>query len=281
MNVTNFANLFHQNNVFQQNRPLGQMLNRTPVNDTLNRLSENLLTAQAQTKDLKARFDTLELSAEAVAFKETSALEDVPEGLLRFYLHMCRFGASLSQGQEDALTEYREQLSAFDQTIEAYQDMLGGKTALPEHMRREDAALLLEATKAAREQFLQEGAKELNRLSKERPLPKELLGSGYAMITGRTEDDFARWQIDPSAKNIYEEIDRALASAHEVTSVFQDGAAGILAELKRRGVWTGEEPSLDAQEPADSGAAARASLFQDVYDSIWSMLRKSAAELRE
>ena len=281
MNVTNFANLFHQNNVFQQNRPLGQMLNRPPVNDTLNRLSENLLTAQAQTKDLKARFDTLELSAEAVAFKETSALEDVPEGLLRFYLHMCRFGASLSQGQEDALTEYRDQLSAFDQTIEAYQDMLGGKTALPEHMRREDAALLLEATKAAREQFLQEGAKELNRLSKEGPLPKELLGSGYAMITGRTEDDFARWQIDPSAKNIYEEIDRALASAHEVTSVFQDGAAGILAELKRRGVWTGEEPSLDAQEPADSGAAARASLFQDVYDSIWSMLRKSAAELRD
>ena len=42
MNVTNLANLFHQNSIFQQNKPLGQKLVQPPINDTLHRLSENL-----------------------------------------------------------------------------------------------------------------------------------------------------------------------------------------------------------------------------------------------
>lgn len=51
MNVSNLANLFHQNNIFQQSKPLGQKLVQLPVNDTLQRLSENLLTAQEKGQD--------------------------------------------------------------------------------------------------------------------------------------------------------------------------------------------------------------------------------------
>lgn len=282
MNVTNFANLFHQNSIFQQNKPLGQKLVQPPINDTLNRLSENLLNTQVQSTDLKRRFDTLELSD--AALEQKSSLSDVPEGLLHYYLHMCKFGASISQGQEYALMEYRDQLSAFDQTIQEYQDMLSGKTALPEQMKQEDVALLLEATKVAREQFLQQGAEKLNQFSKEGPTPKGFLGSAYSMITGETANaqDNPRWQIDPSAQDIYGEIDRALASAHKVTSTFQDGASGILAELKRRGcVQAGEEFSLDDQETADSGAATRASLFQDIYDGIWETFKQSISNKTE
>lgn len=282
MNVTNFANLFHQNSIFQQNKPLGQKLVQPPINDTLNRLSENLLNTQVQNTDLKRRFDTLELSD--AALEQKSSLSDVPEGLLHYYLHMCKFGASISQGQEYALMEYRDQLSAFDQTIQEYQDMLSGKTALPEQMKQEDVALLLEATKVAREQFLQQGAEKLNQFSKEGPTPKDFLGSAYSMITGETANaqDNPRWQIDPSAQDIYGEIDRALASAHKVTSTFQDGASGILAELKRRGcVQAGEEFSLDDQETADSGAATRASLFQDIYDGIWETFKQSISNKTE
>lgn len=282
MNVTNFANLFHQNSIFQQNKPLGQKLVQPPINDTLNRLSENLLNTQVQNTDLKRRFDTLELSD--AALEQKSSLSDVPEGLLHYYLHMCKFGASISQGQEYALMEYRDQLSAFDQTIQEYQDMLSGKTALPEQMKQEDVALLLEATKVAREQFLQQGAEKLNQFSKEGPTPKGFLGSAYSMITGETANaqDNPRWQIDPSAQDIYGEIDRALASAHKVTSTFQDGASGILAELKRRGcVQAGEEFSLDDQEAADSGAATRASLFQDIYDGIWETFKQSISNKTE
>lgn len=282
MNVTNFANLFHQNSIFQQNKPLGQKLVQSTINDTLNRLSENLLNTQVQNTDLKRRFDTLELSD--AALEQKSSLSDVPEGLLHYYLHMCKFGASISQVQEYALMEYRDQLSAFDQTIQEYQDMLSGKTALPEQMKQEDVALLLEATKVAREQFLQQGAEKLNQFSKEGPTPKGFLGSAYSMITGETANaqDNPRWQIDPSAQDIYGEIDRALASAHKVTSTFQDGASGILAELKRRGcVQAGEEFSLDNQETADSGAATRASLFQDIYDGIWETFKQSISNKTE
>lgn len=180
--------------------------------------------------------------------------------------------------------EYRDQLSAFDQTIQEYQDMLSGKTALPEQMKQEDVALLLETTKVAREQFLQQGAEKLNQFSKEGPTPKGFLGSAYSMITGETANaqDNPRWQIDPSAQDIYGEIDRALASAHKVTSTFQDGASGILAELKRRGcVQAGEEFSLDDQETADSGAATRASLFRDIYDGIWETFKQSISNKTE
>ena len=68
----------------------------------------------------------------------------------------------------------------------------------------------------------------------------------------------------------------------KVTSTFQDGASGILAELKRRGcVQAGEEFSLDDQETADSGAAMRASLFQDIYDGIWETFKQSISNKTE
>lgn len=278
MNVTNFANLFQWNNVSYQNGPLGQRLAQPQVNDTLTRLSKNLLDAQGQDADLKRRFDTLKLSD--AAFEQKSSLSDVPEGLLHYYLHMCKFGASISQGQETALIEYRDQLSAFDQTIQEYQDMLDGKTALPEQMKQEDVALLLETTKVAREQFLREGAEKLNQFSKEGPTPKSFLGNGYSLIAGEngSTQEESRWQIDASAGDIYGQIDRALASAHKVTSTFQDGASRILAELKRRGcVQAGEDFAFDNQESTDSGATARASLFQDIYQDIWSTFRQSIA----
>lgn len=278
MNVANFANLFHQNSIFQQNRPLGQQLIQPRINDTLNRLSENLLTAQEQAKDMKARFDTLELSAEAIESQKNSALADVPEGLLRFYLNQCKVGATISQSQETSLMEYRDQLSAFDQAIQEYQDMLDGKTALPEQMKQEDVAFLLETTKAAREQFLQQGAEKLNQFSREAPTPKGLLGNGYSMIVGETGNavEEPRRQIDASAGDIYSQIDRAIASAHKTTTTFQDGASSILAELKRRGcVQAGDDFSLCNQEATDSGAAVRASLFQSIYDRIWDTFRQS------
>ena len=47
-------------------------------------------------------------------------------------------GMNSSICQENALMEYRNQLSAYDKTIQDYQDILDGKTALPDQMRIED-----------------------------------------------------------------------------------------------------------------------------------------------
>ena len=280
MNVSSIANLFHQSSIFRQDRVLGQKLVQPHAGDALNRLSENLLNAQEQTKNWKTRFDTLELSAEAREDKKGSSLEEMPEGLLHFYLNQCKVGANLSRWQEASLTEYRNQLSAFDQTIQEYQDMLDGKTALPEQMKPEDVSNLLEAVKAAREQFLQRGAAELNRVSDDNPAQAGYMRKAYGMAAeeaGSGQRD-ARWRIDASAGDIYGEIDRALASAHSVTSTFQRGASGILSELKRRcRVEEGEETRLENQGTAD-GAAKRASLFQSIYDEIWDAFKQSIGQ---
>ena len=278
MNVTNFANLFHQNSIFQQNKPLGQKLVQPPINDTLHRLSENLLNAKNQAKDLRTRFDTLELSAEATEGKKNSPLEEMPEGLLHFYLNQYKVGAYLSHQQEASLTEYRDQLSAFDQTIQQYQDMLDGNPALPEQMKLEDVSKLLEATRAAREQFMQQGAAELNRVSDHNPTQEGYMGKAYCMAAEWAENgpDDTHWQIDASAEDIYSEIDNALASAHKITSTFQKGASSTLAELKRRGcVEEGEEIHFEDWETADTGAVQRESLFQSIYDGIWNTFKKS------
>ena len=162
--------------------------------------------------------------------------------------------------------------------------MCFSKTALPSQMKQEDVALLLEHTKAAREQFLQQGAQELNRLSREGPTPREFLGRAYSMITGDANNaqDHSRWEIDPEANDIYGEIDRALASARRTTSTFRDGASSVLAELKRRGCIQAEEDfSPDGQASAARRPSRMALLAQDICDGIRRALRQSAAEKGE
>ena len=96
MNVSNLSNLFQQNSIFQHGRPLGQKLGQPPISDTLHRLSQNFLTAQGQGQDLRKRFDTLELSAEAAGSKADSALSEMPRELLEVYLNQYKVAANLS-----------------------------------------------------------------------------------------------------------------------------------------------------------------------------------------
>lgn len=273
MNVSNLAGLFQRNGFFQQSQALGQKLGQPPVNDTLHRLSQNFLTAQEQGQDLRKRFDTLELSAEAADSKADSALSEMPKELLEVYLNQYKVAAHLSHQNEAALTEYRDQLSAFDQTIQEYQDMLDGKAELPQKLKLEDVSMLLERTRAAREQFLQEGAKELNRVGSEGP---DLTDKARQTVMGDLDDGHdLRWSIDASAKDIYGEIDRALASAGKTASMCREGASRIVAELKRRG--QANQPYHQLRFDEQDSTVERTAMFQDIYEDIWNTLRQSAA----
>ena len=275
MNVSNLAGLFQRNGIFQQSQALGQKLGQPPVNDTLHRLSQNFLTAQEQGQDLRKRFDTLELSAEAADSKADSALSEMPTELLEVYLNQYKVAAHLSHQNEAALTEYRDQLSAFDQTIQEYQDMLDGKAELPQKMKPEDVSMLLERTRAAREQFLQEGAKELNRVGSEGP---DLTDKARQTVMGDLDDGHdLRWSIDASAKDIYGEIDRALASAGKTASMCREGASRIVAELKRRG--QADQPYHQLRFDEQDSTVERTSMFQDIYEDIWNTLRRGANEI--
>ena len=211
---------------------------------------------------MRKRFDTLELSAEAAGSKADSALSEMPRELLEVYLNQYKVAANLSHQNETALMEYRDQLSAFDQTIQEYQDMLDGKAALPQQMKMEDVSMLLERTRAAREQFLQEGAKELNRAGSEGP--------------DQDDGHDLRWSIDTSAKDIYGKIDRALAFTQKVTSMCREGASRIVAELKRRG--QADQPYHQLRFDEQDSTVERTSMFQDIYEDIWNTLRQSINE---
>lgn len=275
MNVSNLAGLFQRNGIFQQSQALGQKLGQPPVNDTLHRLSQNFLTAQEQVQDLRKRFDTLELSAEAADSKADSALSEMPTELLEVYLNQYKVAAHLSHQNEAALTEYRDQLSAFDQTIQEYQDMLDGKAEPPQKMKLEDVSMLLERTRAAREQFLQEGAKELNRVGSEGP---DLTDRARQTVLIDLDDGHdLRWSIDASAKDIYGEIDRALASVSKTTSMCREGASRIVAELKRRG--QADQPYHQLRFDEQDSTVERTSMFQDIYEDIWNTLRRGANEI--
>lgn len=104
------------------------------------------------------------------------------------------------------------------------------------------------------------------------------MGKAYSMAAewaGNGEND-THWQIDTAAGDIYGEIDRALSSAHGITSTFQKGASSILTELKRRDcVEEGEEIHFEDWETADTGAVQRESLFQSIYDDIWNTFKQS------
>lgn len=274
MNVSNLAGLFQRNGIFQQSQALGQKLGQPPVNDTLHRLSQNFLTAQEQGQDLRKRFDTLELSAEAIGSKVDSALSEMPKELLEVYLNQYKVAAHLSHQNEAALTEYRDQLSAFDQTIQEYQNMLDGKAELPQKMKPEDVSMLLERTRAAREQFLQEGAKELNRVGSEGP---DLTDRARQTVLSDLDDGHdLRWSIDASAKDIYGEIDRALASASKTASMCREGASRIVAELKRRG--QADQPYHQLRFDKQDSTVERTVMFQDIYKDIWNTLRQSINE---
>ena len=274
MNVSNLSNLFQQNSIFQHGRPLGQKLGQPLVSDTLHWLSQNFLTAQEQGQDLRKRFDTLELSAEAVGSKADSALSEMPKELLEVYLNQYKVAANLSHQNETALMEYRDQLTAFDQTIQEYQDMLDGKAELPQKMKLEDVSMLLERTRAAREQFLQEGAKELNCRGSEGP---DLTDRAHQTVMGDLDDGCdLRWSIDTAAGDIYGEIDRALASVQKVSSMCREGASRIVAELKRRG--QADQPYHQLRFDEQDSTVERTSMFQDIYEDIWNTLRQSINE---
>ena len=170
--------------------------------------------------------------------------------------------------------EYRDQLTAFDQTIQEYQNMLDGKAELPQKMKLEDVSMLLERTRAAREQFLQEGAKELNRRGSEGP---DLTDRAHQTVMGDLDDGCdLRWSIDTAAGDIYGEINRALASVQKVSSMCREGASRIVAELKRRG--QADQPYHQLRFDEQDSAVERTSMFQDIYEDIWNTFRQSINE---
>lgn len=63
---------------------------------------------------------------------EATSLEEAPTELLELFLHNTKMYLTVSEGYEQELLDFKEQLQEWDRTIQEYKDMLDGKVALSE-----------------------------------------------------------------------------------------------------------------------------------------------------
>ena len=222
----------------QVNSPkIGILGQNTPAQDVLGRMSENLMDVPQQTSFQ----DRVELKFSGVLDTEYSALSEVTTETLKCFAGLLDAYARFNSMTEHALTEYRDQLTAFDQTIQEYQDMLDGKAALPEDMTTEQVQAMLDLGKEPRAQFLQEGGKEVNRrLAVSNSYADDrLFNHVVSAVLGESFENAGKgadfWRIDPNAEDIYGELDRALGAVDSLTKTCRQGLGAIATELTRRG----------------------------------------------
>lgn len=249
MNVSNNADsLLRQNpaltvgNHTWQERMQGRKNKRNnPLDDALHRLSDNVLGAREQRAGRQTAAHKREIERDAFISElggaENKSFEGMDSGLLKFLMNQFTNGARAAQAYESVLTDFRDQLSAFDKTIRDYRSMLDGKTALPEQMTTETVARLLEAAENAREQFKNDGIKSME--------DSRWIGSadsvyGHAKlfrgVSGEYADkDESFWCVDASADDIYGEIDRVLGAVRDLGQRFESGASTAAKELEKRG----------------------------------------------
>ena len=240
MVITNFLNLFpaQGRSVFGTNGFQNiNSIQKNPMNNTLNQIAENTVVSTEQ-EGKTQRTDSCSLLE---ALKAEGSGDSPLSGVSDEGLHLLRWiyedGARVSANMEADLTEYRDQLSSFDQSIQRYQQILDGTSDLPEDLSMEDVESLLKATQSARETFLRDGAYQLNQRNQKRG---EELQSTYSKYADLVDDTFSKgleqfsWEIDADAENIYGEVDRVRSAAHRATETFKKGMSMIDAELARR-----------------------------------------------
>lgn len=287
MVIMNFYSMFHiqGKNAFGANgfMSLGSTRQRNPIIGTLNQLAENAVMTTKQGENVR-RADSLTLAVRLKADESReSVLAQLSDEELKTLRAIYSFGAQLTGTMEADLTEYRDQLSAFDQSIQSYQQMLDGTTAMPEDMSAEKTGALLKAMQEARDIFLRDGADKLNETNQYRA---EKLLKDYGEYADVIDDSFSwdlkqsPWKIDADAGDIYGEVDRALSAVRKMTQTFKKGIAMVDKELARRK--HNEDPYkeyFDQQKiagdysiPAWDGI----SIFRDTYEAVREILRQAA-----
>ncbi len=269
---------------------MSQTRQNNPVTGTLNQLAENAVMTTKQDDSVR-RTDSLTLAARLKADESSeSVLSELSDEELKTLRAIYSFGAQLTGHMEADLTEYRDQLSTFDQSIQQYQQMLDGTTAMPEGMSAEKAESLLKATQTARDVFLRDGADTLNEANRHRA---ETLLKDYGEYADVIDDSFSwdlkqsPWKIDADAKDIYGEVDRALSAVQKMTQTFQKGMSMIDKELERRK--HSDDPYMDYFEqqrmaggyltpPLWNGGV---SIFHDTYEDVREILQQAVEEKSE
>lgn len=238
--VLNNNGIFQNRNLFAANSGI---FSPTEKHQTaLQNISAQIVSKQAGAERLEELSKAAQIRKDTyVKTNEATSLEETPTELLELYLHNTKMYLTLSEGYEQELLDFKEQLQEWDQTIQGYQDILDGKAALPEGHTMQSILWSYQTAQKDREQFLQDGIARINENRYSEFFSNDRLDHTLKTVLGDETfsafgaKDSSTWLIDPSASDIYGEIDRVLSEAHGVTEELQKGVDNIYSILEERG----------------------------------------------
>lgn len=234
MDVSNISQLFQIRNVFTEGKATSVQAGTS--NDLIRQLSNQIIDKQqcgtvtdAATVPHKIRMDIYDK-------EDTSQpLEEMAQGALKYYLQVTKVFAASSAGQEQDLLDFKERLQKMDETIQGYQDILNGKSALPEGLEMDDIIQSLAKAMTNREEFVRNGVTYLNKWSS-CFVTSDFFNNHMQKILGENKfagKDQSTWMLDTSTSDIYSEIDRVLTETRDVTEELNQGIQRIYDALSK------------------------------------------------
>lgn len=207
--------------------------------DLLSQISSQMIDDEQKKVDLTAAAKSREIGRDIYTESNFSrAIDGMPTALLEVALGAIRSDFYMSQRFTQNLAEFKEQLSQHDQAIQGYQDMLTGKSEIPNGFDNSMVERLHKSAQEQREQFLQENIAQYNTIDKNYRL-RDTSTTGATSAILRTQNhsqaDDSAWQIDTATTGIYAEIDRVLEMHQDVSKMYAKTMEQIHNELYMRG----------------------------------------------
>lgn len=247
MDMSNIAQLFQKNILLAGGRQAAKQA--AVPGDMLQKLAERMIGEQQGSSKADAAAKAQEIELDAYDRTDDSkSLEEMPREVLEYYLHVTKMFSTSSGRQEQDLLDFKERLQGMDETIQGYRDILDGKSALAEGLSMEDVMKSLSKATQERERFVKDGIAHLNKWSGYFVTSDSFDGHmqkvlGENLFAGK---DRSNWTLDPSASDLYSEIDRVLAETHRVTEELDRGVRRIYDVLESRGLGDKYQNHLEA-----------------------------------
>lgn len=242
MDLSNISQTFQKINVFQAGGLIAagkqSAAQATAPGSMLQQISDQTIDRQQGIADADAAAKTKEIKMDAYDKADAAqSLEGKPSEVLEYYLHVTKIFATSAGRQEQELLDFKERLQGMDETIQSYQDILAGKSALPQGLNAEDVSQLLSKATQSREQLVKDGVERLNQWS-DYFVTSDNFDKHMQTVLG--ENPFAgaessEWRLDAAGSDIYSEIDRVLNNTHRVTETLDRGVRQIYDALESRG----------------------------------------------
>ena len=252
-----YNSIFQNRTLFSANAGLSSPAEKPQI--ALQTISDQIVSNQTRDEQLEEQSKTAQIWKDTyMKTKEDTPDEERSTGALKLLLDSARLLLTVSEKYEQELSDFKEQLQGWDQTIQGYQDILDGKAALPEGQTIQNILWSYKKAKLHREEFLQDGIAYINEsrygeafsVDDDCTLKDILEEETFTKLASKDPSD---WLLDPTASDLYSEIDHLLSEAHGVTEGLWQGVEHFYNILRKRGYGEQYKGYLESWvDPTDS-----------------------------